>query len=193
VSVGPSYQSKRQESVASIMALVSSYPQIMQSCGDLLVGQMDWPMAKQIAERLKIMLPPQLQDDDETDPQVKMQKLQATLQQMAKQHELLEKALNETTDKLKTDWVKQQANVEIHKLDNETKIAIAEISTKAQIAIERAKTVQGVWSELHSSAHEAGLQKDQQAHEADMATGQQEHEQTMQAEAPQPAAGGAND
>jgi hypothetical protein len=192
ISVGPSYQSKRQEAVASIMALVSAYPQIMQTSGDLLVGQMDWPMAKQISERLKKSLPPQLQDDDDTDPEMQVQKLQSQLQQAMQQHELLTKALNETTDKLKTDYAKQQANIAIADLNNKTKIAVAEITTAAQTAITRAQIVADVMKELHGSAHELGLQKDQQAFDASQSASQQEHEQTMQAEAPQPAAGGAN-
>jgi len=182
VSVGPSYQSKRQESVASIMALISAYPQVMQSCGDLLTGQMDWPMAKQISERLKKTLPPQLQDDDDTDPEMKVQKLQGQLQEAMKQHELLTKALNDTTDKLKTKWVEGQVEIQVKRLDSETKIAVAEIGAKAQIAIERAKTVQGVWSDVHNSAHEMGLQADQQAHEKDMQATQQDHEQDLQAQ-----------
>jgi hypothetical protein len=192
VSVGPSYQSKRQEAVASIMALVSAYPNIMQAAGDLLVGQMDWPMAKQISERLKKMLPPQLQDDDDTDPEVQVQKLQAQLQQAMQQHDLLAKALNETTDKLKTDFAKQQANVAIAKLNNETKVAVAEITTAAQTAITRAEIVADVMKMLHSSAHEFAMQKDQQEHEADQADQEQQNQQDIagqQAEQPQ---GGAN-
>ncbi len=185
VSVGPSYQSKRQESVASIMALVSSYPNIMQSCGDLLVGQMDWPMAKQIADRLKIMLPPQLQDNDDSDPDVKMQKMQGQLQQMSQQHELLVKALNDATDKIKTDYVKHQAGIQIANLNNQRAIAVAEITTAAQTAITRATIVAEVMKELHGSAHEAAMQAVDHSHEQDMATQQQQSDQQVAAAQPQ--------
>jgi hypothetical protein len=190
VSVGPSYQTKRQEAVASIMALVSAYPQIMQSSGDLLVGQMDWPMAKEIAKRLKMMLPPQLQDEDDQSPDAQIQKLQQQNQQLAQQHDLLTKALNETTDKLKTDYAKQQANIAIKKLDSQTRIAVAEITTAAQTAITRAQIVADVLRELHGSAHELALQKDQQSFEADQSDQQQQHEQDMGAQ--QAEQGGAN-
>jgi hypothetical protein len=189
VSVGPSYQTKRQEAVAAQMALVQAYPQAMQIVGDLIVRNMDWPQAQEMADRLKKMLPQQLQGGDQSDPEAQLQQAQAQLQQFAQQHDLLVKALQDATDRIKTDQVKQQAQVQIAQLNNETKIAIAEISTKAQIAIERAKTVQGVWSELHGSAHDLALQKDQQGHEQDMAATQQDHEATMQDNAPQPAAG----
>jgi len=182
VSVGPSYQSKRQESVASIMALIQAYPQAMQIAGDILTANMDWPGAEQISERFKKTLPPQLQDGEDSDPQVQLIKAQNQLTQMGKQHELLVKALNDATEKIKTDWVKQQANIEIAKLDKETKIAVAEITTMSQQAIQRAKTVQEVWSDLHGSAHDLGMQKDQQAHEADMQESDQSHQQDLQAQ-----------
>lgn len=191
VTVGPSYQSKRQESVASIMALVSAYPQIMQYAGDILTGNMDWPGAKQISQRLQKLLPPQLQDEDDQSPDAQLARAQQQLAQMSQQHGLLMKALQEATDVIKTKQVEQQASIQIADLNNKTKIAVAEIQTKAQIAIERAKTVSGVWSDLHGSAHELALQKDQQGHEEDMAVQQQGHEQTLQDTQPQPA-GGSN-
>lgn len=182
VSVGPSYQSKRQESVASIMALVSAYPQIMQTSGDILVGNMDWPGAKEISARLKKALPPQFQDEDDQSPEAQLARTQAQLHQAMQQHDMLVKVVGELTDKIKTDQVKQEANIKIADLNNATKIAVAEISTKAQIAIERAKTVQGVWSEMTGHAHEAGLQAADQAHDRGMATSQQGHEQDLQAQ-----------
>lgn len=192
VSVGPSYQTKRLEAVASIMALVSAYPQVMQSCGDLLVGQMDWPMAKQLSERLKKTLPPQLLDEDDTDPEVKLQKVQGQLAEAMKQHELLTKALNDTTDKLKTKWVEGQVQLELKKLDNMGKVAVAEINTASQEALVRAKTTVEIYKELHGSSRDLAMQKDSQAHEADMASQQQRHEADLAkqaAEAPQNGAG----
>jgi hypothetical protein len=62
VSTGPSYQSRRQEATESILGLVQSFPPLMQFCGDLLVRDMDWPQSQEIADRLKKMLPPALQD-----------------------------------------------------------------------------------------------------------------------------------
>lgn len=191
VTVGPSYQSKRQESVASIMALVSAYPQIMSIAGDILTGNMDWPGAKQISQRLQKTLPPQLQDEDDQSPDAQLARAQQQLAQFSQQHQLLMKANQELTEMLKTKQVEQQAQIQIADLNNKTKIAVAEIQTNAQIAIERAKTVSGVWSDLHGSAHELAMQKDQQSHEEDMAVQQQGHEQTLQDTAPQPA-GGAN-
>ena len=190
VSVGPSYQTKRQEAVAAQMALVSAYPQAMQVFGDLIVRNMDWPQSQEMADRLKKMLPQQLQGGDDDDPEVQLQQTKAQLAQAMQQHDLLVKALTDATNKLNTDFVKQQANVQIADLNNKTKIAVAEIQTQAQIAIERAKTVTGVWSDLHGSAHEMGMQKDQQAHEENMQSQAADQAQELQANAQQPATGG---
>lgn len=192
VSVGPSYQTKRQEATAMQMELLKVLPpNLVGITTDILVRNMDIPQSKEIADRLQKMLPPQVQDNDDQTPEAQLQRAQMQLSQMSQQHELLVKALNETTDKLKTDYAKQQANVSIAKLNNETKVAVAQITTAAQTAITRAQIVADVMRELHGSAHEIALQKDQQEFEANQSTSQQEHEQTMQENAPTPA-GGAN-
>ena len=84
--VGPSYATKRQESAESMIELVRSYPNIMPIAGDLLVKNLDWPGADKISERLKKMLPPQLQEAQEgQDPQ--MAQAQQQMTQMAQQME----------------------------------------------------------------------------------------------------------
>lgn len=86
LSQGPSYQTKRQEFVHSALGLVQSQPQLMNIIGDLLVKNMDWPGNLAIAERLKKMLPPQLQepvDGKDIPPQVQ--------QQMGQMREMIQK------------------------------------------------------------------------------------------------------
>jgi len=193
VTVGPSYQSKRQESVASIMALVSAYPEIMQFAGDILIRNMDWPGAKEIADRAQKMLPPQVQDQDDMAPEAQLARAQQQLQQMSKQHELLVKALNDATDVIKTKQVEQQASIKIADLNNATKIAVAEITTKAQEAKLRAEITMELWKELHGTAHEAGLAKMQQAHEQDLqAQGADQQAELAKQQAAQPEQGASN-
>lgn len=166
VSVGPSYQSKRQEAVASELELLKSLPpQAAMNVMDLIVKNMDWPGAQAIADRFKKMLPPQMQADDDTDPKAKVQILQAQLQQMSQQHELLTKTVNELTETLKSKQIEQQGKLDIEKLNADVKIAIAEIQTKAQDAKMRFEWEQEVWR----MTHDFGMQKDQQAHEKDLA------------------------
>jgi hypothetical protein len=78
VSSGPSYESARQEAADSILQLVQAQPALMQVVGDLLVSNFDWPMAPEIAARLKKMLPSQLQDESANAlPQAQAQLAQA--------------------------------------------------------------------------------------------------------------------
>jgi hypothetical protein len=86
VDVGPSYASKRVEFVNSVMDLTQANPQLWQVAGDLLVKNMDWPGAEDVADRLKVMLPPQIQQleaQKSQDPQVVA--LNGAMQQMQQQ------------------------------------------------------------------------------------------------------------
>lgn len=89
ISEGPSYQSKREEFVASAMELLKAEPQLMQVFGDLVVKQMDWPGHEAIAERIKKTLPPALQDDDKTQiPQqakAQMSQMQMMIQKLTQE------------------------------------------------------------------------------------------------------------
>jgi hypothetical protein len=60
VSMGPSYQSRRQEAAAQLLELIRVNPSISQVAGDLLVESMDIPGGKAIAERIRKLLPPEI-------------------------------------------------------------------------------------------------------------------------------------
>jgi hypothetical protein len=196
VSSGPSYRSKRDQAVESMLDLVKAEPQLIQWIGDLLVRNMDWPGAKEIAERLKKMLPPQLQDEGDQDPAAIAQRTQAQLQAMSQQHELLTQALTKANEiinakrienetKLEIERMKSEAQLTAEKLKIEAQITVAEITTKAQEAQTRLKLEQDMYMQLHSDAHELGMQKDQQGHDAEQA---QQAQQAAQQQAEQQAA-----
>ena len=177
ISVGPTYQSKRQEAVATQMDLMKSLPPNQASIiSDLAVRNMDIPQASEMADRIKKTLPPQLLDGDDSDPQVQVQKMQSQLQQFSQQHDLLTKALQEAQQQIQTKQVETQGKTQIvqiqeqsaqtiEKMKLDAQIAIAEINTKAQSAIERSQMYNEIWKELHGSAHDAGMQAEQHAHE----------------------------
>jgi hypothetical protein len=161
VQVGPSYQSKRQEAVASMLDLVKSNPAIFPAVGDLLVRNMDWHNSNEIADRLKKMLPPQLQDNagDEGDPEVRARKLQVQLQAMSQQHQMLTNEVQKLTEMIKTKQVEQETKMAIARLDADVKIAVAEITAKAQNQIARAKMELDAYGMIHDSAHEVAMQQ----------------------------------
>lgn len=184
VSVGPSYQSKRQEAVASQLAFIQSFPAAGPLIGDLVAANMDWPGAKEIAKRLKMALPPQFHDQGSTDPEAKLAMAQSQLQALGQQHQLLVQHVQDLTQQIETkqveakskeniEQIKASTQMQLERMKIEAQIAIAEIETKAQNLQERAKYETDIFTELHGSAHEAAMQADQQAHESDMSDKQQ--------------------
>lgn len=69
VKVGPSYSTQREQAVTQLTELIRSAPEAAPIIGDILVSNMDIPGAQEIAKRLKKMLPPQLQEGAEGQPQ----------------------------------------------------------------------------------------------------------------------------
>lgn len=83
VTTGPSYSTKRLEASDSLMQFLQSFPAAGPVIGDLIAKNMDWPGADKIAERLKKMLPPGMDEDaappppPEPDPKVLIDTMKA--------------------------------------------------------------------------------------------------------------------
>ena len=97
VAVGPSYNSKRQEAAASMMEMMRGNAPLMQIAGDLMVKAMDWPMADDLAKRLKAAVPPQIlqASEAEGDDQRVQQAVQMVQQQAQMQMQQLMQALEQ--------------------------------------------------------------------------------------------------
>jgi len=64
VSTGPSHATQRAEAVDSMIDYLGVDPAAAPMIRDLLMQSMDWPLADKVAERLRKMLPPELQEGD---------------------------------------------------------------------------------------------------------------------------------
>lgn len=108
--VGPSYATKRQEAAAQMMELGRAYPPLMQIAGDLLAKNLDWPGADDIAERLKAMLPPQIQGKNPQAAQMQqqMQMMDAQAKQAIGQ---LTQQMRDLQQKLSAEQNSQQADM----------------------------------------------------------------------------------
>jgi len=81
METGPGYNSKRQEAVDSMMGLLGADPTLMQTAGDLIFRNMDFPGADVIADRLAAANPmAQIDDKSPIPPQVQMQLAQSKQQ-----------------------------------------------------------------------------------------------------------------
>jgi hypothetical protein len=118
VSTGPSYTTQRQETAEQMMQLLQAFPQAAPVIGDLLVKNLDWQGADEISDRLKAMLPPQVQGPN---PEV-----QAMTEQMQKLGEAMQKLTAENEQLklqaagMKADNQADMMGVEIDRFEAET-------------------------------------------------------------------------
>lgn len=122
-SVGPSYQSRRQEAVVSLLEFMKAFPPAAQAVGDILAENMDWPGANTVAKRLKKMVPPQLLDD----PQGKMspEQMQAQMASAQQQIQMLQQELQQAQMSLQTEQVQAQSRERIAAMQEQTKVKLA--------------------------------------------------------------------
>jgi len=91
VTTGPSYMTKRQESLEAMSQLLQGNPELWAVAGDLFIKNMDWPGAEEMAERFKKSMDPKLLADED-DPALKAaeQKMQAMGQELDQLHGMLQ-------------------------------------------------------------------------------------------------------
>lgn len=87
IDTGPSYQTQRQEAAAALTELTARAPVLMNAAPDLVVKAFDFPMANELAERLKRTVPPNLIGDEKDQSAQMMAQLQQMQQQMQQMQE----------------------------------------------------------------------------------------------------------
>lgn len=118
VVTGPSYTTKRQETVAALNQLFQAQPQMMQIFGDIYFKNSDFAGAEAMAARAEKLLPPNLKDDQQQqDPQVAQMRQQ--LQQAGQEIQQLQQQL-------------QQADAESKNKQAENQLKAAELQLKAK-------------------------------------------------------------
>jgi hypothetical protein len=106
VETGPSFSTKRVEAAESMLEFIQAVPNAGAVAGDLIAKAQDWPMADEIAERLKKALPPGFADEDDPDKmspeqqQAKQQQAEMAQQQQAYQQAGIELELAEKQAKV---------------------------------------------------------------------------------------------
>jgi len=98
VTIGPSFATQRQEAAETYGQLANQFPEMMGVAGDLVFKSMDLPYADDIAERLRTLLPPQVQQlmnqGKEIDPEVMamMQQAEQAMQMVEEQASMVSEA-----------------------------------------------------------------------------------------------------
>ncbi len=181
ITVGPTYQSRRQEAAASMLQLVQSFPQVMQVAGDLMIRMMDWPGAQEIADRLKKLLPPNINPDQEQQPG---QIPPALLAQNAQ----LQQKIQQLTQMILQKVPEMESRERIAALNAISKILAAEIMSKSveaqQLAQQDHDAVKATLDHRLELLH---IGQDMEATQADQAhaTRQQDFAEEQAAQEPQ--------
>jgi hypothetical protein len=136
VDTGPSFETKRQEAVASMIDMSGKNPQIMQVAGDIMIKNMDWPGAQEIAERLRKTLPPNLVEENGQNQQIPPQ-VQQQMGQMNQLIEQLTSQLKHKTEQIETKTLELESRerIEMAKLQVQSEIALAQIGSKESIEL----------------------------------------------------------
>lgn len=201
VTQSPSVQTQRQEATEAYSQLSQANPVLQAAAGDIIFENMDLPGAKQVAERLKLMLPPQIQQainqDGGSDPQVMaaMAQVEALQQQIQEQAAMVEQAAQEAqTEKSAADKAKadaQLASANLKTQEAELGKAVAEFQrlvaeTQAKMAAEQGQQSEATAADkdvLVQQVSEALAAIQQQAQEFTQAFSEQMallQQQTMQ-------------
>lgn len=122
VTSGPNYATKRQESATQMMDLVKGYPDAAPIIGDLIVGNLDWDQAPEIAERLRAINPvlqkQQAQENPQENVELQMKQQEAQLEMQKVQADLQMKQMDMEMKKIDME----KARIELQKANNTNQI-----------------------------------------------------------------------
>lgn len=135
VTTGPSFATQRQEAAETYNQLAQTNPQLFAVAGDLIMKATDLPYAAEVAERIKSILPPQIQQtlqensDAKQDPQViqAMQQVQQAMEQVQQHGQMVQAAAQEATQMAQQA---QQDQASADKAKNEVALAVANLKVQ---------------------------------------------------------------
>lgn len=187
VDIGPSYATKRQEAVESMLEVARSDPRLLEVAGDLLFKSMDWPYAQEIGERIKKLLPPQLSDDN--PEQAQLEQASQAMQQMQQQLMQMEAALKEKQDnqafsnELELKKLELQNSIDQQKLEIEReKLALETLKAQDEISPVGFQALMQSITQINDNLNDVGQAVSMILDEAEAALGPQDIPQAMPVE-----------
>jgi hypothetical protein len=134
VSTGPSYMTKRQESLDAMSQLLQGNPQLWAVAGDLFVKNMDWPGAQEMAKRFAKTINPKLLSDADEDPalQAAQQQLEAMGQELDQLHGMLQN-VSKSMEAQDMAIKEQEANIKAYDAETKRISAVQASMTPEQI------------------------------------------------------------
>jgi hypothetical protein len=188
VTTGPSYDTQRLEFIDTLTQLGNGNEAIAAGVPDLIVGAMDFPKAEEAAERLKLLLPPPIQQamsqKDQSPAVMQLQGQLQQVQQMAEQH------IQELTDHMRQLQAKADSRDDamMREQNNAANLAIARFKAVTErmalgIQVDEAEREFAIDLMNNEADRQHALMQQQadHAHEAGMAQMQQQHATQTQA------------
>jgi hypothetical protein len=164
ITIGPNMGTQRQEAAEVYMGLMQGNPGLFPIVGDLVVKTFDYPYSDEMAERLRLMAPPQIQQmlaqKEQTgkamDPQAMAAMAQAEqmMQLVQQQSELVQQAAAEA------EGMKSEAQQEVQKIA--TAAAKLEADFQKKMAALVTKEAQLTLSEAQFTAQQAQAGTDEE-------------------------------
>lgn len=135
ISTGPSYQTQRQESAESMLAMAQNYPALMETAGDIVVKNLDWPNAEEVSERLKRAMPPELTADPDEEPQQLPPEAMQAMKQDHEQMQMLQQQLQEMAAELEKAKAANESKERIAIAKNENALDVAELKGMIELLV----------------------------------------------------------
>lgn len=156
VSTGPSFGTRRQEAFEAMSQVLGANPQLWSVIGDLLVKNMDWPGADDMAERMRALLPPEVRQLEQDNPedavrqqimaqvQPMVEELQGALQQAGMEVDQRDAKIAELEEDMREKMMELQVKaqeLEYKRMELQHKQAVAEMRMRSDLEKARAQAV----------------------------------------------------
>ncbi|MDO7225129.1 portal protein [Acinetobacter baumannii] len=136
MDTGPSFNTQREQNFALMMQLLSMNPQLFSLIGDILLQNSPLLNAKEISERIRSTMPPQvLGKGEQIDPEqakAQIQQLDQLVQKMTTHIEMLQKEVNDKDKEHQLEMFKAQ-------LQYEKDIQVAQINAASRADVQELK------------------------------------------------------
>ncbi len=192
VSVGKSYQRRAEQGSDALGELIKNVPEAAPALLPIWAQFQDFPGSKQVQRVFQKLQPPQLQDQEEGEPE-DAETLRNQRDQAMQIADGLKQQLQQASQAIETDQAKQQATMAKAQLDAQTDIEKAKIQAqtdlaKAQIQAETDKAIALLKSDTDKEltaaelAHKDLAREDEQRHEHGQLAVDRHHDLTIERE-----------
>lgn len=173
-TIGPSYTTRREEAREGMTAFLQALPESAPLILDLVAKGQDWPMADEIAKRVRATLPPQILAIEQAEKQgMSPEEAQAAAQQAAQPPPdpnlvKVQAQIEMDQAKMQMDGQKAQSDLALQEAKIAGEQRLAEQKLMAEIALKREEMNARLTLERERFALEADLKRQQAAVDADL-------------------------